>query len=457
MKTAFVSFADRIASLAVLLGLALFLYAVNPAFAAGYGLKESSVTAMGSAYAGAAATSADASFLSYNPAAAGFVADYDSAVSVVGILPTSSSTFGSATTSAATPAGGSANPGHFIGEALVPDLAARMRIAPQWSVGLSITAPWGLRTDYPMGWAGRYYALQTHLLTVNITPVLAYKISDTFSIAVGPQFQYAKGTLSSAVDMGTIGALFAIPGAVPGAQDGLARFKADDWGYGFTLGVMGDIAPGISVGLSYRSAVHHTLRGPLDFTLDTAGVGAVINGATGLFADTNASTKLITPEMVNFGGRVRLAPQWTALLEVDWTHWTRFSELRVNAVNPTQPDDVTDARWKDAWFFALGAEYAADERWTWRGGVALDQSPVPAATRNPRIPDADRTWVSAGFTYRASDTISFGLSYAHLFLPRKTIALSAGQTGNALRGNLTGHTQAGVDVIGLQLSYRTGG
>ena len=154
---------------------------------------------------------------------------------------------------------------------------------------------------------------------------------------------------------------------------------------------------------------------------------------------------------------MRLAPQWTALVEVDWTNWTRFDELRIDSENPAQPADVTTARWKEAWFFALGAEYQADGRWTWRGGVALDQSPVPGATRNPRIPDADRTWVSAGFTYRASDTLSLAFSYAHLFLPEKTIALNAGQTGNALRGNLTGRTEAGVDVVGVQLSYRTGG
>ena len=259
MKTPFVALADRLTCSAVLLALVLFLCAVGPALSAGYGLKESSATAMGGAYAGAAATSTDASFLSYNPAAAGFVADYDSAVSLIAILPTSSANFSSATTSAATPAGGLASPNHLIGEALVPDLAARMRVSPDWSVGLSITAPWGLRTDYPMGWAGRYHALQTHLLTVNISPVVAYRIAQNFSVAAGLQVQYAKGTLASAVDMGTIGALFAVPGAVPGTQDGLAKFKADGWGYGFTLGAMGDLAPGVSVGLAYHSAVHHTL------------------------------------------------------------------------------------------------------------------------------------------------------------------------------------------------------
>ena len=456
MKTPFFSLADRIACSAVLLALAFFLVSAGPALSAGYGVKEWSATAMGSAYAGASATSSDASFLSYNPAAAGAVVNYDSAVSAVGILPTSSANITGATTSAGTPAGGLASPDHLIGEAIVPNLAARMRLAPEWSVGLSIYAPWGLRTDYPMGWAGRYHALQTRLLTVNISPVIAYRIANNFSIAVGPQFQYAKGTLSSAVDIGTIGALFAVPGAVPGTQDGIARFKADSWGYGFTLGAMGDIAEGVSVGVSYRSAVRHTLEGPLTFTLDGAGVGAAINGATGLFTNTKASAKLITPEQANFGTRVALAPQWTGLFEVNWTNWSRFSELRIDAVNPAQPDDVTTAQWKNAWFFALGAEYAADERWTWRGGIAWDQSPVPAATFNPRIPDADRTWVSAGFTYRANDNMSFALSYAHLFLPRGTIALNAAQTGNALRGNLSGRTEAGVDVVGVQISYRTG-
>ena len=411
---------------------------------------------MGSAYAGASATGTDASFLAYNPASLGSVADYDSSISLVGLFPDSAGNYTSATTSALTPTGGSLTPKDYVETAYVPELAARMRFSPQWSGGLVISAPWGLSTNYDdPTWGGRYYGVKSRLITINITPTVAYQVSNTLTVAAGPQFQYAKGTLSNAVDIGTIGALFSIPGAIPGAQDGFATFKADGWGYGWVAGVIGDIAPGITVGASYHSVVHHTLSGTLDFTLDTAGVGAFLNGA-GVLLDTPAETKAATPEIVSLGARVRVTDRWTALAEADWTGWSVFRELRVHPVgSPPQPDDVTDQRWKSSWFVSLGAEYAADERWTWRGGVAFDQSPVPSTTSGPRIPDADRSWVSLGVSYRASEAMSLSLSYAHLFLPDGTVNRTMLQPGNALRGNLQGRTEGRADYVGLQLNYRT--
>jgi long-chain fatty acid transport protein len=426
-----------------------------PVFASGYGVREWSAVAMGSAYAGASATNSDASFLAYNPASLSGVGSYDSTLSLAGLFPTSSATYTSATTSAGTPTGGLTTPDQIIKNAFVPNIAARIRLSPNWALGLAVYAPWGLSTDYENGWAGRYYALKTELLTVDIVPTVSYQVSERFALAAGIQVQYATGTLSNAIDMGTLGALFALAGAVPGTQDGSVIFDADGWGVGFTLGAMGQLTDNITVGVSYRSAVSHTMNGPLDFTLDDDGVGAVIAGLTGLFADTDAETTLTTPDRVSAGFRARLSPQWTVLGEVDWTNWSRFQELRVVPDNPLQPHDVTIAQWEDSWFGSLGVEFQANDQWTLRAGAGVDQSPIPDETRNPRIPDANRTWVSIGFTVQLSQSINLSASYSHLFLPDEPIALNQFQDGNALRGNIAGDGEAGADFVGLQLNYRT--
>jgi long-chain fatty acid transport protein len=441
-------------------GLPLALFSASlllpaPASASGYGVREWSAAAMGASYAGASATGSDASFLAYNPATLAGVGIYDSSLSLTGLFPSSSATYTTATTSALTPTGGLTTPDGIIKNAYVPNLAARVRLSPNWAVGLAIYAPWGLSTDYEDGWAGRYYALKSELLTVNAMPTVSYQLSDSFAVAAGLQIQYATGTLSNAVDTGTIGALFAVPGAVPGTQDSLAAFDADGWGVGFTLGVMGEIADGITVGLSYRSAVTHTLDGTLDFTLDSAGVGAALAGAAGILVDTDAETVLTTPDRISIGARVRLSEQWTALGEFDWTNWSRFQELRVVSDNPLQPDDVTIAQWEDSLFGSIGLEYQPNQQWTLRAGAGIDASPIPDETRNPRIPDADRTWVSIGFTVQATESISISASYAHLFLPDEPVALNQLQTGNELRGNIVGEGEAGANFFGIQLSYRT--
>ena len=337
---------------------------------------------MGASYAGASATGSDASFLAYNPATLAGVGSYDSSMSLTGLFPSSSATYTAATTSALTPAGAH-DPYGIIKNAYAPNLAARMRLSSSWAVGLAIYAPWGLSTDYEDGWAGRYYALKSELLTVDAVPMVSYQFSDRFAVAAGLQIQYATGTLSNAVDTGTIGALFSVPGAVPGTQDSTAEFDADGWGVGFTLGVMGEIADGVTVGASYRSAVTHTLDGTLDFMLDSAGVGAALAGAAGILVDTDAETVITTPDRISVGARVRLSEQWTALGEFDWTNWSRFQELRVVSDNPLQPDDVTIAQWEDSLFGSIGIEYQPNQQWTLRAGAGHRREPHPGRDAEP--------------------------------------------------------------------------
>src|ERR1019366_1810274 len=132
----------------------------------------------------------------------------------------------------------STTPSGFISDALIPEIALRTRLSNQWSVGVVVYAPWGLSTNYPMNSAERYYALKTELTTVNITPSVAYEISPEFTIAAGAQVQYARGKLSSAIDIGTLGASLSIPGSVPGGSDGSASLSASSWGAGFVLGLI---------------------------------------------------------------------------------------------------------------------------------------------------------------------------------------------------------------------------
>ena len=432
----------------------LCLASATPALAAGYGLREASTEAMGEAYAGAPATGSDASFLSYNPAAAGATNSGDFSIGVVSIMPGSSANFTTALTAAGTPAGGNAVPKDFIRNAIVPDIALRQRLDDRWSVGLSVSVPWGLSTRYPAGWAGRYYALGSKLAIVNITPVIAYDVAPGVTIAGGLQVQHATGTLSSAVDIGTLGALSAIPGSVPGAEDGASTIKAAGWGYGFVLGARAELDDGWTLGLSYRSEVHHTLAGPWTFQMDSVGLGAAIRSATTLLSDTRAKAKLTTPGDLQFGLRKKFAEDWTIMASADWTDWTSFKDLTAVAANPVQPNDVTIANWKSSWLFALGTEYAASDDFTLRAGVALDQTPVPDATLAPRIPDADRKWLALGGTWHATPALDLKLSYGHLFNDTRTISQSSAMTGNALRGTLIGVTKSDVDVVGLSLDYR---
>ena len=148
------------------------------------------------------------------------------------------------------------------------------------------------------------------------------------------------------------------------------------------------------------------MTGPWTFQLDSVGLGAAIRNATTLLSNTTAKAKLATPAELQFGLRKQFLERWTLLAEADWTDWSSFKNLTAVAANPAQPNDVTVANWKGSWLMSLGAEYAASDDITLRLGAALDQTPVPSATLEPRVPDADRTWIAAGVTWRASPAMN---------------------------------------------------
>ncbi len=422
--------------------------------AAGFALREYSLSAASNSFAGASASDYSPAYQAFNPAAAAGVVGEDFQFTLNAIYPTSDANYTLATTSAGTPVSGTRTPESFVQEALEPGASWRRRLSDTWTVGMSVSVPWGLSTLYDKNWAGRYYAVESKLLTVNVAPDIAWQVSQNLSVGVGLQVQYAEGILSNAIDFGTIGALFSVPGALPGQQDGFAEFKAKDWAIGYRAGLIWKPDPRLSVGLAWRSGIRHDLDGDVDFSLDGAGVGAALSAATGAFVDGSASTRLSLPAVASAGITWKATDKLTLLGEVGYTDWGTIEELRVKFRNPAQPDSAQTYGWSGAWLYAIGARYDIDKDWTLRAGAAIDESPARDATRDPRIPDATRTWLSASIERNLTESTSVQLGYAKLMFPEEPISLRATTPGNELRGNLDGITDSDADMISIQLTMR---
>jgi long-chain fatty acid transport protein len=210
----------------------------------------------------------------------------------------------------------------------------------------------------------------------------------------------------------------------------------------------------LSLGASYRSKIEHTLEGKIDFSLDSAGVGAVLSAVSGAFVDTRGRTDLTLPAVASLGATLAISPEVSLLAEAGFTQWSELSELRVRFANPFQPDNVQLYDWKDSWLGAVGVRYQPDPDWTFRTGVAFDESPTRDGTRDPRIPDSDRTWIAFGVEHRLTDGVALNVGYARLMFPDEPIGLSATTPGNEARGNLVGRTDADADMISIQLTMR---
>ncbi|HZE59219.1 MAG TPA: outer membrane protein transport protein, partial [Burkholderiales bacterium] len=136
-----------------------------PASAAFFQIAEQSASGIGNAFAGGAAIAEDASTVWYNPAG---MTRFTGPQFVVGgsyILPSFTADVKSAS-SAIGPIGGGG--GEAGAPAFVPNLYAVVPISKRFTLGAGVNAPFGLVTDYPDTWAGRYYALRSDIKTVNV-------------------------------------------------------------------------------------------------------------------------------------------------------------------------------------------------------------------------------------------------------------------------------------------------
>ena len=77
-------------------------------------------------------------------------------------------------------------------------------------------------------------------------------------------------------------------------------------------------------------------------------------------------------------------------------------------------------------------------------------NPIPDREhRTPRIPDADRIWLTFGVGYRPTTRLRVDLSYGHIFSPRVSTRNQDPVTGATLVGNF----RTFGDIFAFQVTY----
>ena len=357
-----------------------------PAFAGGFGIHEQSAEFQGTSFAGVAAGGHGLSSMFWNPATvtrfSGVKSDYNASL----ILPYSRA---KNQISPLLPPGTVSDSGNIGKTAVVPATYTSIQITDMIWAGLSVTSPFGMKTENRADSIGALFGYKSKILTFNVSPAIGIKINDAVSFAAGLQVNYMKGDLSNIAPLTTNIA---------------TRIKGDDWGLGFTVGLHFAPVDGTEIGIGYRSRIKHKLKG--DFY-----AGPIFGGPS-----TNKATVRHTlPDIATLSIRQQVTDQFILMGTVEWTNWSLFKNLDVEPVAGFNPPPQA-YNWKDGWLLAVGGEYAVSETLSLRAGYAYEKSPVPDSTRGVRVPDNDRHWLSAGLTYTASDWLKVHAAYTHIFI-----------------------------------------
>ena len=416
--------------------------------AAGFQLLEQNASGIGNAYAGSAAVAENASTIFFNPAGMTKLSGERQVSAGLDIIKLGFEFNDRGSSLPALTSTGTGDGGDAGGLNFIPHAYFAIKLTPRLSVGLGVGAPFGLKTEYDDDFMGRFLAINSDIKTYNLNPSIAYQVNDQLSLGFGVSYQKIEAKLSNAVNFS---GLLAAGGAgvFPGLE-GKGTVTADDFSWGWNIGLLYEPSPSTRVGLAYRSKIKHKLTGDVRFERPNSG-SALLNGAMAAGAPNGGvRADVELPDTVLVSASQVLSDQWTMLGDISWTGWSTLKSLDIFRDNGNELSSET-LEWRDTWRMALGANYAYSDKVLLKFGVAYDQSPVTTRHRLARLPDDNRVWLSIGSQYKLGPEMVIDVGYAHLFINSPKI--DADGDNPAANGRLVGDYDVAVDIVGVQLTY----
>lgn len=433
-----------------LLVVAAFPLVTSKAQASAFALPEQGVSGLGNAYAGAAAAAEDASTVWWNPAGMSRLPSGRHFLIAGNVIAPSSkfsnngSTLAAFSNPALTGDGGDAG-----STALIPSLFFAMDLNPTWSLGLGVTVPFGLKTEYDANWIGRFQGVSSEVKTVNINPAVSYKLSSTSSVALGVSYQQGKIDLATGVNYSA--AAFSQAGlagltAVGGAGvEGQNKTSIDGDAWGFNVGALFDVTPAARVGVHYRSSLDYNLKGNTSFSNVPAALAA-----SPLVANGDVTADIKTPASAAASIAYRLNNQVELLGDITWTQWSKINQVPLVRSSGATLDTLR-FNFEDSWRYSFGVNYKLSSPWTLKAGVAFDQTPIKSAEdRTVRLADNDRTWLSVGATYVMSPANRLDFGYTYVMIKDADINNDQSAAG---KGIVKGTFQASSHILGVQYQH----
>jgi long-chain fatty acid transport protein len=400
--------------------------AVDLSFASGFQLNEHGARAM--AQGGAfAARASDLSAMYFNAAGLAYQDGLGAYVGGTMILPKTSFT---------SPA---SNITDMVNQTFViPGMYIGYGMSNGLSFGVGFNAPFGLGTEWPAGWEGRYAAVKTTLHDLAINPTVAYKVSDCFMIGAGLSYVWSTVKLSYNLDFRLLP-----------APDGLVNLEATGNAVSFNAGVIYKPVPAMSIGASYRHSIKIDYDGTATFSTPQA-LSVFFPGGSG-------QTTIKAPPQFFVGVSYDFTKDLTLEADYQWVGWSSYDSLKVTLPNgptfpltqkPLQTSVASGKDWADTYMFRLGGEYRHDAL-SFRLGFIYDHSGQPNATVEPLLPDANRVEGTIGIGYKFTSHWSADVAYQLILFSDRTV--TGPSTGDL--NKFPGTYKSSANLIGLNVGF----
>ncbi|WP_413699740.1 outer membrane protein transport protein [Psychromonas sp. KJ10-10] len=384
---------------------------------AGFQINTQSATGLGRAFSGDAVIADNASVMARNVAT---MALFDKTSLSLGLnaLITDISVSDASYTAITSPTAVDSNYSDAGGLSLAPNIHLIVPLNEKFAVGLDLYSNFGTRTEFDSSFTGAEYGGLTDVKSINLGLATSYRINEQWSVGGGLDVIYGIGKLqrSRSVYLGGTEALDA---------------DAAGFGLGFNVGTVFELDKNNRFGLSYHYSPELKAKGDITF------------GGTTVEDDT---LYMPLPDMAEFSGYHHLSgTKFAVHYSVQWIGWSAFDTLDSKAFGV-----INEYHWKDAMHFSIGNTYYVNDRWTLRSGYMYDQSAQDEVT-SISVPDSDRQWLSAGFTYHFTDSANIDFGATYLIGEDVSVTETTESSGTEV-SSITGTTHADAILVALQYS-----
>jgi long-chain fatty acid transport protein len=236
---------------------------------------------------------------------------------------------------------------------------------------------------------GTAYNWKSFFGIITISPVIAYKVSDTLSL--GATFNINYGFLK--LD-----------------RPALGQYSEDINGlaFGATLGMLYKPSDKFSFGLTYKLPIKATLKGDAEMS------GAAL---LGLPTTDDAERETTFPMALGAGIAIKPTDKLTFTMDAQWTNWEKLQTIPITFSNAGwktffETDSAMILHWENKIQLRFGMEYKVNETFALRAGYYNDPGPSPVETMNILLPEISYNWFTVGFGYStAKMNFDFCLEY----------------------------------------------
>lgn len=202
---------------------------------------------------------------------------------------------------------------------------------------------------------------------------------------------------------------------------GFAHLGASAIGIGASVGIMLRPIERLHVGISYLSRIKFNFKnGEGHFGLPEG------TSDTSDFHDQGGATNITTPDVISIGVGYDVLDNLLLEFDFNYTLWSVFKELNVAFDNDPKGTLTAQAaepkNWKNTPTFRLSALYKPLSYLSVRIGGGYDESPVPAETMGPELPDASRIFAAAGLGYNYEPLgLKLDVAYEFVYFLKRTV------------------------------------